>query len=81
MNETLDTVVETAEEVATEVTQAHSKKVLAMVLGTLAVVGLGAFLYKKHKANKVAKMLSVAEAEVENVVSEVTEEPKSEDEE
>lgn len=77
MNETLDTVVETAE----EVTQAHSKKVLAMVLGTLAVVGLGAFLYKKHKANKVAKMLSVAEAEVENVVNEVTEEPKSEDEE
>lgn len=81
MNETLDTVVETAEEVATEVTQAHSKKVLGVVLGTLALVGLGAFLYKKHKANKVAKMLSVAEAEVENVVNEVTEEPKSEDEE
>lgn len=81
MNETLNTAVETAEEVATEVTQASNKKVLGVVLGTLALVGLGAFLYKKHKANKVAKMLSVAEAEVKDVVNEVTEEPKSEDEE
>nr|DAS21322.1 MAG TPA: ATPase [Caudoviricetes sp.] len=77
MNETLDTVVETAE----EVTQAHSKKVLLVVLGIAATAIIGTVWYKKHKANKVAKMLSVAEAEVENVVSEVTEEPKSEDEE
>lgn len=77
MNETLDTVVETAEEVATEVTQAHSKKVLLVVLGIAATAIIGTVWYKKHKA----KMLSVAEAEVENVVSEVTEEPKSEDEE
>lgn len=77
MNETLDTVVETAE----EVTQAHSKKVLLVVLGIAATAIIGTVWYKKHKANKVAKMLSVAEAEVENVVNEVTEEPKSEDEE
>ena len=81
MNETLDTVVETAEEVATEVTQAHSKKVLLVVLGIAATAIIGTVWYKKHKANKVAKMLSVAEAEVENAVNEVTEEPKSEDEE
>ena len=80
MNE-LNTAVETAQEVANEVTEANGKKVLVMVLGTLAVVGLGAFLYKKHKANKTAKLLSVAETEVANEVHEVCEEPKSEDEE
>lgn len=78
MNE-LDTVVETAQEVATEVTESNGKKVLLAVLGIAATAVIGTALYKKFQEKKKAKMLTIAE--VANEVHEVCEEPKSEDEE
>lgn len=79
MNE-LDTVAETAQEVATEVTESNGKKVLLAVLGIAATAVIGTALYKKFQEKKKAKMLTIAEAEVHEV-HEVCEEPKSEDEE
>lgn len=81
MNETLNTAVETAQEVATEVSETNGKKVLLAVLGIAATAVIGTVLYKKFQAKKKAKMLTIAEAEVTNVVDETSEEPKLEDEE
>lgn len=80
MNE-LNAAVETAQEVATAVTESNGKKVLLAVLGIAATAVIGTALYKKFQEKKKAKMLTIAEAEVANEVHEVCEEPKSEDEE
>lgn len=81
MNETLNTAVETAQEVATKVSETNGKKVLLAVLGIASTAIIGTVLYKKFQEKKKNKMLAIAEGEVANEVNEVTDETKSEDEE